>query len=79
MKKLNEIIRKLTVKAQLMKKDYADILKDKNGSFFTEHALGIVITVAIAGLALTIFFGMFKNQLAPELSRKITEFFNFAG
>lgn len=79
MKKINEIMRTLAVKGQLMKNDCTDVLRSKNGSFFTENALVIVITVAIAGLALTIFYGLFKGQIAPELSKKVTEFFNFAG
>lgn len=54
-------------------------LKDTKGSFFTEHALTIVITVTIAGVVLAAIFGLFKDTLIPNLTQKINDFFNFKG
>ena len=54
-------------------------LTEKRGSFFTEHALVIVITVAVAGLILGLMFTLFKDTIMPGLISKISEFFNFKG
>lgn len=54
-------------------------LEEKSGSFFTEHALVIVITVAVAGLVLSLMFGLFKDTIGPSLTQKIGEFFNYNG
>lgn len=79
MKNLKLSSQNLLIKAQNKAFMALSKLREKRGSFFTENALVIVITVAIGGLALSIFFGLFKDELAPQLSSKITEFFNYAG
>ncbi|MEG1779435.1 MAG: DUF6133 family protein [Oscillospiraceae bacterium] len=79
MKNLTSALQNISVKAQSAAFSLKQKLKENRGSFFTENALVIVITVAIAGLVLTLMFAMFKNELAPTLSNKIREFFNYAG
>lgn len=52
-------------------------LEEKKGSFFTEHALVIAVTVAVAGLVLTLMFALFKDTIVPSLTSKISEFFDY--
>lgn len=76
MKKINNKFNQLIIKASTALRNK---LKDTSGSFFTEHALTIVITVAVAGVVLAAIFGLFKDTLIPNLTAKITEFFNYKG
>ncbi|MEG1752514.1 MAG: DUF6133 family protein [Christensenella sp.] len=52
-------------------------LMEEKGSFFTENALVIVITVAIAGIVLLLMVTLFKTTIFPQLTAKISEFFAF--
>lgn len=52
-------------------------LMEEKGSFFTENALTIVITVAIAGIILLLMVTLIKGTIFPQLTAKITEFFAF--
>lgn len=53
-------------------------LREMKGSFLTENALVIVITVAIAGLVIAAMFAIFKTQLIPGLEDAVDKFFNFS-
>ena len=72
-------MKKILMKAMVLKMAAQKKLVESRGSFFTENALLIVITVAIGGLLLSALFAMYKDQLIPQLGAKITEFFNFRG
>lgn len=50
-------------------------LREKNGSFFTEHGLAIVITVVIAALLMTAIALLFKDKIFPNLDKKVDDFF----
>jgi len=53
-----------------------DKLLEKDGSFFTEHALAIVITVVIAAIIILAVVALFKDRIFPQLEDKVDEFFN---
>lgn len=53
-------------------------LKEKDGTFFVENAMGIVIAVALGGLVIALLFALFKDNIAPQTSTKVNDFFNYS-
>jgi hypothetical protein len=51
------------------------ILKNDNGNFFSEHALGIVITIVIGAILLIALTAIFKDTVIPGVKDKIAEVF----
>lgn len=53
-------------------------LREKDGSFFTENGLTIVIVVVIAAIILTAVVALFKDTIFPQLGNKIDDFFSIS-
>ena len=77
MKKINETMNHMTVTAYVkgnqMKNKVADILRRKEGEGFVDTALKILISV-LAGL-----YTLFKDNILPTLTQRITNLFNYRG
>jgi hypothetical protein len=50
-------------------------LQAEGGNFFTEHALGIVITVVIGVIIFVAMNLVFKDMVIPGIKEKITSLF----
>lgn len=83
MKKFNNTIAKTAasayVKGACATGKIRDILRQKEGEGFVDSALKILISVVIGALLLAGLYALFKNNILPTLSNKITELFNYAG
>ncbi|MGI6189941.1 MAG: DUF6133 family protein [Caldicoprobacteraceae bacterium] len=55
------------------------VLNDNSGEGFVDTAVKILISVVIGALVLAGLYMLFKDTVLPELSRRITEMFNFKG
>ena len=55
------------------------VLNDNNGEGFVDTAVKILMSVVIGALVLAGLYMLFKDTVLPELSRRITEMFNFKG
>ena len=53
-------------------------MNEKRGDFAADKGIVIAITVAIAGLALALTFGVLKDTIGPEVEKAIKGFFNFS-
>ena len=51
-------------------------LREQHGSFFTEHAMAIVITVVVAAIVIAAVVLMFRAQIFPRLEDSVDDFFN---
>lgn len=83
MKKLNDTMNKLVVKAYIsagrMKNKVVDVLKEKDGEGFVDTALKILISVVVGALLLAGLYTLFKDTILPTLTQKITNLFNYQG
>jgi len=55
------------------------ILNDNSGEGFVDTAVKVLMSVVIGALVLAGLYMLFKDTVLPELSRRITEMFNFKG
>lgn len=55
------------------------VLNDNSGEGFVDTAVKILMSVVIGALVLAGLYMLFKDTVLPELSRRITEMFNFKG
>lgn len=53
-------------------------LQERDGSFFTEHALAIVITVVVAIVLIGALLLIWQSKIIPGLSNAIDDFFGMA-
>lgn len=65
----NAIATASTVKAKLQEKD---------GSFMTDHALAIVISVVAAAILIGIVVALLTGKIGPQLNNKVDDFFGMA-
>jgi len=81
MKKINETMNHMTVTAYVkgnqMKNKVADILRRKEG--FVDTALKILISVVVGALLLAGLYTLFKDNILPTLTQRITNLFNYRG
>lgn len=55
------------------------ILNDNSGEGFVDTAVKVLMSVVIGALVLAGLYMLFKDSVLPELSRRITDMFNFKG
>lgn len=55
------------------------VLNDNSGEGFVDTAVKVLMSVVIGALVLAGLYMLFKDTVLPELSRRITEMFNFKG
>lgn len=83
MKKINETMNHMTVTAYVkgnqMKNKVADILRRKEGEGFVDTALKILISVVVGALLLAGLYTLFKDNILPTLTQRITNLFNYRG
>ena len=63
----------------LMKNKVADILRRKEGEGFVDTALKILISVVVGALLLAGLYTLFKDNILPTLTQRITNLFNYRG
>lgn len=73
--RINTATLNMYINAQAGARKTRQRLRDKTGSFFTDHALAIVIIVVIAAIFLMALVGLFKDRIFPQLESKTDEFF----
>lgn len=54
-------------------------LMNRRGEGFVDTALKILMAVVIGALLLAGLYTLFKGNVIPTLTRRITEMFNYAG
>lgn len=78
-KRLNQVLLaayiRTTISARTLTAAARRKLREKDGSFFSEHALAIIITVVIAGIVLPLLIALFKDKIFPKLDNKVDDFF----
>ena len=67
------------VKGNQMKNKVADILRRKEGEGFVDTALKILISVVVGALLLAGLYTLFKDNILPTLTQRITNLFNYRG
>lgn len=81
--KINETMNHMTVTAYVkgnqMKNKVADILRRKEGEGFVDTALKILISVVVGALLLAGLYTLFKDNILPTLTQRITNLFNYRG
>ena len=79
----NETMNHMTVTAYVkgnqMKNKVADILRRKEGEGFVDTALKILISVVVGALLLAGLYTLFKDNILPTLTQRITNLFNYRG
>ena len=55
------------------------VLKSSGGEGFVDSAVSILISVVIGALLLSGLYLLFKDNILPTLSGKISQMFNYAG
>lgn len=76
--KLNNALFKLIVSSHTALGKAKTRLREKDGSFFTENGLVIVIVVVIAIIIITAMVAIWNDTIIPGLKDKIAEFFGMA-
>lgn len=73
--KINRAVTRALIRTQAAALTAKRKLHERDGSFFTEHGLSIVITVVIAAIVITAVVALFKNEIFPQLDNKVNDFF----
>ena len=58
---------------------FTDILRRKEGEGFVDTALKILISVVVGALLLAGLYTLFKDNILPTLTQRITNLFNYRG
>ena len=78
MKKLNNAIRALSIRAHAGLLSAKSKLKERNGQFVIDHAAVFIIIIVLAGIALGLLSTYIKTDFATELKSKISSLFNIS-
>lgn len=77
--KMNNLAVKGYVKGMQAKAKLADVLAQKSGEGFVDTALKILISVVVGALLLAGLYTLFKDNILPTLTQKVTNLFNYQG
>lgn len=78
MKKLNNAIRALSIRAHAGLLSAKSKLKERNGQFVIDHAAVFIIILVLAGITLTLLANYIETDFASSLKSKINSLFNIS-
>lgn len=79
MKKINNIINKAKQATVNAAAKVSEVLQNKRGEGYTDTAIKIIISVVIGGLLLAGLYLLFNGTVIPQMTNKISGFFNYSG
>lgn len=83
MNRMNDTMYRTNVTAYVRKgrirKRLASILARKEGEGFVDTALKILISVVVGALLLAGLYALFKDNILPTLTQRISDLFNYQG
>jgi hypothetical protein len=76
---INKAIEKMKRTVTIVSARTGYILKNRSGEAFIDTAVKILMSVVIGALILSGIYLLFKDNILPGLSQRITDMFNFNG